>query len=92
MHYRKYAMQLIEKGHAYYAFDTPENLDFHRKDHEQKGKTFIYNWHNRLKLDNSLSLTPEQVRSRIEAGEPYVVRFLNPPDVQLLLNDESAEA
>ena len=48
--YKQYADDLITKGHAYYAFDTAEALDAHRKGHEAEGKTFIYNWHNRLKL------------------------------------------
>ncbi|MEP2280245.1 glutamate--tRNA ligase [Maribacter sp.] len=85
--YKKYAEDLIESGHAYYAFDTAESLDGHRKEHEQNGKTFIYNWHNRLKLDNSLSLMPEEVKSRLENGDDYVVRFLTPPDEILQLND-----
>ncbi len=85
--YEKYAQELIEKGKAYYAFDTSEKLDQHRKDHETKGKTFIYNWHNRLKLDNSLSLLPEEVKKRLEAGEDYVIRFLTPPDETLQLQD-----
>ncbi|MDX1365820.1 MAG: glutamate--tRNA ligase family protein, partial [Arenibacter latericius] len=65
--YQKYADSLIEKGHAYYAFDTSEKLDFHRKDHEEKGKTFIYNYHNRLKLSNSLSLSPEETKAKLQA-------------------------
>lgn len=73
--YKQYAEELIEKGMAYYAFDTAEALDGHRKDHEAKGKTFIYNWHNRLKLTNSLTLSAEEVQSRIANGEKYVVRF-----------------
>ncbi len=85
--YRQYAQELLEKGHAYYAFDTPENLDFHRKDHEAKGKTFIYNWHNRLKLDNSLSLTEEETQSRIDAGEAYVIRFKSPQDKKVVFED-----
>tara|TARA_R110000868_G_scaffold143741_3_gene362253 strand:+ start:47693 stop:49195 length:1503 start_codon:yes stop_codon:yes gene_type:complete len=85
--YKTYADLLIEKGKAYYAFDTSEKLDFYRKDHDEKGKTFIYNWHNRLKLDNSLSLMPEDVKKRIDAGEDYVIRFLNPPDEKLDLVD-----
>tara|TARA_R110002050_G_scaffold15706_3_gene48072 strand:- start:14609 stop:16111 length:1503 start_codon:yes stop_codon:yes gene_type:complete len=85
--YKTYADLLIAKGKAYYAFDTSEKLDFHRKDHDEKGKTFIYNWHNRLKLDNSLSLMPEDVKKRIDAGEDYVIRFLNPPDEKLDLVD-----
>ncbi|WP_419213198.1 glutamate--tRNA ligase [Maribacter sp. X9] len=85
--YKKYAEELIENGMAYYAFDTSERLDFHRKDHEEKGKTFIYNWHNRLKLDNSLSLLPEEVEKRLANGDDYVVRFLTPPDEKLQLTD-----
>ncbi|MFD2100173.1 glutamate--tRNA ligase [Flagellimonas iocasae] len=85
--YKDYALQLIEKGKAYYAFDTAERLDFHRKDHEEKGKTFIYNWHNRLKLSNSLSLSTEEVKAKLEAGEDYVIRFKSPQDEELLLTD-----
>lgn len=85
--YKKYGDELIEKGKAYYAFDTNERLDFHRKDHEAKGKTFIYNWHNRLKLDNSLSMMPEAVEHRLASGEDYVIRFLTPPDEKLQLTD-----
>lgn len=47
--YRQYAEELVSKGKAYYAFDTAEALDEHRKQHEAQGKTFIYNWHNREK-------------------------------------------
>lgn len=85
--YKAYAMELIEKGHAYYAFDTSERLDFHRKDHEEKGKTFIYNWHNRLKLSNSLSLSAEETQQKLDSGEDYVIRFKSPKDQELLLQD-----
>ena len=85
--YKEYALNLIEKGKAYYAFDTAETLDHHRKNHEAKGKTFIYNWHNRLKLTNSLSLTPEEVQSKLNAREEYVIRFKSPQDDELILND-----
>ena len=73
--YKKYVDELILKGKAYYAFDTAEQLDFHRKNHEDKGKTFIYNWHNRKKLTNSISLSEEEVAKRISNGDKYVVRF-----------------
>ena len=73
--YQQYAEQLISRGKAYYAFDTNDELNFHRKDHEKKGKTFIYNWHNREKLTNSISLTKEEVEKKIANGEDYVVRF-----------------
>ena len=85
--YKKYADILIDKGHAYYAFDTSENLDFHRKDHEEKGKTFIYNYHNRLKLSNSLSLSTEETNAKLKAGEEFVIRFKTPQDTELHLND-----
>lgn len=85
--YHKYAQQLILSGHAYYAFDTAEQLDFHRKDHEAKGKTFIYNWHNREKLVNSLSLSNDEVQAKLDAGEEHVIRFKSPKDRELVLND-----
>jgi len=88
--YKKYADILIEKGWAYYAFDSSEQLDFHRKNHEEQGKTFIYNWHNREKgrLVNSLVLSKEEVQQKIDAGENYVIRFKTPQDETLLMNDE----
>ncbi|MGB5273560.1 MAG: glutamate--tRNA ligase family protein, partial [Flavobacteriaceae bacterium] len=85
--YQKFADQLVQSGKAYYAFDTNEKLDYHRKDHEEKGKTFIYNWHNRLKLDNSLSISVQETKKRLSAGEEYVIRFLTPSDQKLALND-----
>ena len=85
--YKQYADKLIQNGWAYYAFDTAEELDFHRKDHEEKGKTFIYNWHNRLKLKNSLSLSAQEVKSKVESGEEYVIRFKTPEDQTLKMND-----
>ena len=87
--YKQYADQLIAKGKAYYAFDTAEQLDAHRKDHEAKGKTFIYNWHNREKgrLVNSLVLSEEETKNKIDSGETYVVRFKSPQDTILHLKD-----
>jgi glutamyl-tRNA synthetase len=85
--YKKYADQLVTNGHAYYAFDTTEELDAHRKDHEEKGKTFIYNWHNREKLINSLSLSKKDVESKLNSGKDYVIRFKSPQDQKLSLED-----
>jgi len=85
--YHKYAQELIDKGHAYYAFDTGESLNTLRKDHEQKGETFIYNWHNRLKLNNSLRLTEEETLKKIDSGQPFVIRFKSPQDKKLHLKD-----
>lgn len=87
--YKQYADELIASGNAYYAFDSAEELDFHRKDHEAKGKTFIYNWHNREKgrLVNSLVLSKVDVAKRIAKGDDYVIRFKSPQDETLHLTD-----
>ncbi|AXT18611.1 glutamate--tRNA ligase [Flavobacteriaceae bacterium AU392] len=85
--YKQYADALIASGNAYYAFDTNEVLDTHRKDHDAKGKTFIYNWHNRLKLENSLSLSEEEVKTKLDNGDDYVIRFKSPQDETLYLKD-----
>ena len=73
--YKKHVQILIDKDMAYYAFDDSETLNSHRKDHEAKGKTFIYNWHNRLKLSNSLAMEKSAVEEKLSNGEKYVVRF-----------------
>ena len=85
--YQQYADQLIHSGNAYYAFDTAEALDAHRKQHEEQGKTFIYNHHNREKLDTSLVLSKEATEKRIAAGEDYVIRFKTPVNETLHLQD-----
>ena len=85
--YKKYADQLIQSGWAYYAFDTAETLDAHRKQHEEQGKTFIYNWHNREKLDTSLVIAEEETAKRIANGEDFVIRFKTPVDETLHLTD-----
>ena len=74
--YQKYILKLVESGLAYYAFDSSESLEQHRNNHEKKGKTFIYNWHNRIKLNNSLVLGEKKTKEKLDSGCPYVVRFL----------------
>ena len=88
--YKNYADILIKTGWAYYAFDTSEELDAHRKGHEESGKTFIYNWHNRTKgrLVNSLVMDASKVKAKISAGENYVIRFKTPQDEILRMEDE----
>ena len=85
--YKQYADSLIASGHAYYAFDTPELLDRERKSCEENSKTFIYNWHNRETLDNSISLPLEQTQAKLKAETPYVIRFKTPKDEVLNLQD-----
>lgn len=85
--YKQYADALIENGWAYYAFDTAEALDNARKEAEAKGETFIYNWATRDTLQNSLSLSAEEVQQRLQHGDEYVIRFKMPHNEQLKMND-----
>ena len=85
--YKQYADALIENGWAYYAFDTAEALDNARKEAEAKGETFIYNWATRDTLQNSLSLSAEEVQQRLQSGDEYVIRFKMPHNEQLKMND-----
>ena len=86
--YKEYCDKLIASGNAYYAFDSAESLDALRTACEAEKKTFIYNWHNRSELDNSLVLSKEEVADRIANGDKYVVRFKSPQDEILILQDE----
>ncbi len=85
--YRQYADALIASGNAYYAFDTPDALEKNRADHEDKGKTFIYNHHNRQKLDNSLTMSKANLEDRLASKEDYVIRFKSTANDTLVIND-----
>ena len=87
--YKKHVDLLLENNNAYYAFDSAESLDKERKNHEEKGKAFMYNWHNRTRgrLVNSLVLSEKEVQDKIANGDDYVVRFLAPEEETLELSD-----
>ena len=85
--YRQYADQLLRDGWAYYAFDKPEALDAKRKEYEAQKKTFQYDCTTRLSMENSLSLPANEVSRRIDSGEPYVVRFKFPEDLDITVHD-----
>ena len=85
--YQRYAMQLIENGHAYYAFDTPEELDSLRKEYESRGETFVYDARVRESLKNSLTMEPREVDHEIVSGTPYVIRFRFEPNSEILMQD-----
>lgn len=86
--YRKYAEELIQSNQAYYAFDSSENLNDLRTEYEGQGKTFIYNWHNRESLENSINLSDTEVKERLNNEIPYVIRFKSPANMDLNLTDE----
>ena len=85
--YRQYADQLLRDGWAYYAFDRPEALDAKRKEYEAQKKTFQYDCTTRMQMDNSLCLTPDETQHRIDSGEPYVVRFKFPENIDITVHD-----
>lgn len=85
--YQGYVQELIDNGHAYYAFDTPEELEELRKKAEAKGQVFTYNYTNRTHLKTSLNLSPEQVQKLLDANEPYVIRFKIPAGETIYMHD-----
>ncbi|MFH0757857.1 MAG: glutamate--tRNA ligase [Bacteroidota bacterium] len=85
--YGKYALDLVESGSAYYAFDTPEELDRLRSDHESKGETFVYDARVRDRLRNSLVMEKSHVEELIGKGSPYVIRFRFEPGRDIPMHD-----
>lgn len=74
--YRKYAEQLVQNGYAYYAFDTPTELEEQR----QKFPNFRYGHENRDSLNNSLKLSEDETQTLINQRVPHVVRIKVPVD------------
>jgi glutamyl-tRNA synthetase len=85
--YKKYADQLINNGNAYYAFDTPEELDQLRAEAEAKGETFTYNSQIRKSLKNSLTLSDIMVNDRLAKGDHFVIRFKMPDNIDVTERD-----
>ncbi|MEE4114977.1 MAG: glutamate--tRNA ligase [Marinilabiliaceae bacterium] len=85
--YRQYVEILIASGKAYYAFDTPEELDNLRSTFESRGEKFMYNSLVRGSLKNSLTLDKAKSDFIIESGAPYVVRFKMPAGEEIIMND-----
>lgn len=85
--YAQYSDQLIASGNAYYAFDTPEELETLRKTAEDKKQTFTYNAESRKYLRNSLTMGKEEVDKLITDEVPYVVRFLIPENSEVVMDD-----
>jgi glutamyl-tRNA synthetase len=81
--YRKYVEVLLKSGWAYYAFDTPEELEKLRTDSETEKKTFSYDVHSRISMNNSLKLGLDETMKLIQSGMPYVVRFKMPENIEV---------
>lgn len=86
--YRKYADELVAKGNAYYAFDTPEELEALRKQlEEEKAPNASYCASTRLRMINSLTLSESEVQTKLNSGAPCVVRFKMPDNEEVLATD-----
>ena len=87
--YRPYAEELVKNEKAYYAFDTSEELTKMREQAKEMGMpNWQYNSVTRGSMQNSLSLSFDVVQSKIDAGEPYVIRMKMPRNVDVRFNDE----
>ena len=78
--YQKYAQQLVDSGHAYYCFCTPERLAQMRKEQQARGEPPHYDGTCR-------NIPPEEARRRVEAGEPHVIRFKMPKEGTITVHD-----
>ena len=80
--YRQYAEQLVKAGYAYYAFDTPQELEAKRKE----VPNFQYNQSSRGEMNNSLTKSTEEIHEKL-SGTPYVIRIKMPEDETVLFTD-----
>jgi len=86
--YKSHIETLVGLGHAYYAFDSPEELDAMRRQAVESGAgAFQYNYQSRPHLKNSLSLSEKEVNERLEKQEPFVIRLRIPEDELILFHD-----
>lgn len=86
--YKKYVDKLLSEGNAYYAFDTPEELEEMRdRLKENRVMNPQYDTLTRSSMQNSLTLSEEEVQQKIDAGEPYVVRIKIPEKDEVRLKD-----
>jgi glutamyl-tRNA synthetase len=86
--YTKYAIQLVNEGKAYYAFDTTDDLEKMREDLKSKGSnSLMYDHHIRMNMNNSLRLLPAETEKLLNAGTPYVIRIKIPADESVVFTD-----
>jgi glutamyl-tRNA synthetase len=86
--YAPFAEELVKNDKAYYAFDTPEELDDVREKAKQMGMpNWQYNGVTRVSLKNSLTLSAEEVQNKLAAGEPYVIRMKMPRNQDVRFED-----
>ncbi|WP_185848966.1 glutamate--tRNA ligase [Blattabacterium cuenoti] len=84
--YRMYINKLLKQGDAYYAFDTDQEIDKKRKEYNNRGLVFSYNSRIRMDLNNSLTMTKEQLYDKLRSCS-YVIRFKIKPGEKLKMHD-----
>lgn len=82
--YKQYAEQMVSSGNAYYAFDTPDELEAMRQNHAE----FKYGIHTRLNLKNSLSLSDDKVQQLLETSQHIAIRLKIPENEVISFHDE----
>lgn len=82
-HYRQYAEKLVQLGHAYYAFDTPESLEAMRR----TVPNFQYNHQYRTEMQNSLVLDEAAVQHLLHNNTPHVIRIKMPDNEEIRFTD-----
>jgi glutamyl-tRNA synthetase len=88
MMYHEFAQRLVDSGNAYYAFDTTEELEAMRKRMEAaKVAAPQYNAISRSSMKNSLTLSEDETKKKLEAGEPYVIRIKIPRNEEVRFHD-----
>lgn len=86
--YKKYAVELVEKGLAYYAFDSSTDLEEMRARYTAEGvHSPKYDYNTRSTMKNSLSLSPEEVKSYLDKGENVVIRLKLDPNQEVVFQD-----
>lgn len=85
--YHKYAQELVDKGAAYYAFDTAQELDTLREKATKEGETFTYNHQVRDGLNNSLTLSAEETQKKLAQSNNWVIRYKMPANKVIEMED-----
>jgi len=87
--YKKYADELLASGHAYYAFDSSEEIEAMREKYKtEDDPNPKYDSRTRLSMQNSLTLSADEVKKKLNAGEPYVIRLNVPENETIRFEDE----
>ncbi len=85
--YAGYAHDLVQKGNAYYAFDTSEEIEEMRKKLEANNMSSKYDSTSRMSMKNSLTLSEDEVKERLDKGDAYTIRVKLPRNEEIRFHD-----